>query len=843
MMNHQDLASFIRRAGDFATVRVARVQQHLFLRFPRYRRAAYFLARQIAFALTGNAGARRIGALPMGAAAAPLRVSAAHVQVSEKMARGPAPARVQVFRRNGLGDVLLVTPVLRALRGKYPSSCITVTTCFPEILVGNPNIDKLVKAEQPLDGFDLTIDLCYELTPELHIVDAYAQIAQVKVTDHTPEIFLTKAELARANDILRAAGVDLANPIVGMHVESGWKVRDWPLANFKKVAETLHHIGAQVVVLGENNATALDFGIDLRGKTSIREVAAVVSKCTALMTVDSGLIHVATAFRRPVVSVFGCTDPEKRLPVWARDDAVYADIVCHGCHHRQRPVPVMSAPVCPFETVRCMEGIPVASVVARVSEALKRALRPKVSIVIPHYRSHEMLDRCLESIFRCGASLPFETIVVDDSGIPGSETALDVWRPRIRISKNPENLGFSKSCNRGAKIAAGRYLVFLNDDTVVTPAWLDALVAFIERESSAAVVGPKLLYPSSNTIQHCGMVFNEGRIGEHLYRLLPGYLPAANRVRRFRALTGACFLIRRDEFFRVGGFDEAYSNGGEDTDLCLRLHAAGRGVFYCPESVVYHDEGQSRGLRSVDDANDVYNRARLAERWSEHLSPDIDDYCLLGEIEASEGQTWYWLADVPVDVLAKYQDPNMRRVGRYPFKCELGSGMHPHPGYLHLDTMADAPSLDLLHDISSPLPFLDDTVGEVLANHVIEHVSWRDLPKLAKEMHRVLRPGGQVFIRTPNLRFICESYLAGRKTTEHPSDEMVIAESYGEISSGMWANLKLFSGQNYQGNFHNNCMDPDDLVNLFQRVGFGKVDLRNFGREFSPGEIQLIAVK
>ncbi len=842
-MNHQGLASFIRRAGDIAAGQVARIQQRLFLRFPRYRQAAYFLARQIAFAMTGNAGARRIGAPSGGSTIGPLRWSASRSQISRKSVRSVAPARIQVFRRGALGDVLLVTPVLRALREKYPSSRITVATSYPEILNGNPNIDELVRAEQPLDGFDLTIDLCYELTPELHIVDAYAEIAQVPVTDYDSEVFLTKGELARANDILRAAGVDLARPIVGMHVESGWKVRDWPVANFKSVAESLCAGGAQVVLLGEHNAIPLDFGIDLRNKTTIREVAAVISKCTALVTVDSGLMHVATAFHRPVVAVFGCTDPEKRLPAWARDDVFYADIVCRGCHHRQRPVPAILAPVCPFETVRCMEGIPVSSVVTRVSEVLKRALRPKVSIVIPHYRSREMLERCLESVFRCGASLPFETIVVDDSGIPGFETALGAWQPRIRIVKNPENLGFSKSCNRGAKEATGLYLVFLNDDTVVTPEWLDTLVAFIEREPSAAVVGPKLLYPGSNAIQHCGTVFNEERMGEHLYRLLPGSLPAANRARRFRALTGACLLIRRDEFFQVGGFDEAYRNGGEDTDLCLRIHTEGRGVFYCPESVVYHDEGQSRGLRSVHDPNDVYNRARLAERWAEQLSPDIEAYCLLGEIEQCEGRTWYWLADVQSDVLAKYQDPDLRRVGRYPFKCEIGSGMHPHPGYLHLDTMADAPSLDLLHDISNPLPFLNDTVGEVLANHVIEHVSWRDLPKLVKEMHRILRPGGQVFIRTPNLRFICESYLARRKTAEHPGDEKVIEESYGEISSGMWANLKLFSGQDYEGNFHNNCMDPDDLVNLFRRTGFGKVDLKNFGREFSPGEIQLVAVK
>ncbi len=169
--------------------------------------------------------------------------------------------------------------------------------------------------------------------------------------------------------------------------------------------------------------------------------------------------------------------------------------------------------------------------------------------------------------------------------------------------------------------------------------------------------------------------------------------------------------------------------------------------------------------------------------------------------------------------------------------------MNPQASYLHLDVIAGAPSLDILHDVSRPLPFLDGTVGEILANHVIEHVSWRSLPSLVADLARIMAPGGKAFIRTPNLRFIAERFLAEQLTPEHPDDEKAIREGFGDMTPGLWANIKLFSGQDYPSNFHFNCMDPQDLAHLFRQAGFAHVKLEQFGREFSPGEIQLVAEK
>jgi GT2 family glycosyltransferase/ADP-heptose:LPS heptosyltransferase/predicted SAM-dependent methyltransferase len=753
------------------------------------------------------------------------------------------PGRIQVYRRNALGDVLLATPILRALRQKFPRAHIAFTTLYPGVLDGNPNVDEVVRAPAPLAGYDLTIDLEYERLPEMHIVDAYARIAGVEVKDRTPELRLSLDALEAADATLREAGVRDDRPIVALHMESGWKVRDWSIDRFRDVARALQARGVQVVVIGERPTVACDFAIDLRGRTTLKGVMGLLFKCDLLVGVDSGLMHVAAALRRPFVALFGCTDPEKRVPDWALGNVIYARIVCHGCHHRQRPLPVTTAPVCPFETVRCMEEIEAAQVIDRVTALLDVAARPAVSIVVPHYRHYDVLERCLESLFRVGSATAFEVIVVDDSGENHPDPRIDAWRPRVRVIRNPRNLGFAASCNAGIAAARGEYVVLLNNDTTVTAGWLDRMRALYDSDPQAGIVGPKLLYPGSDAIQHCGTVINELGVAEHLYRFLPCNLAGASRVRRYRALTGACMLMKRQHLLDAGGLDPAYRNGGEDTDLCFTFLNQGLHLLYCPESVVYHHEGYSRGLRGLDDSDDVFNRERLRGRWAKYLTPDIDDFCLLAEIEAAEGRTWPALEDVPADLREKYDSSLSRSVGRYPFRCEIGSGMNPQPGYLHLDVMPHAPSLDILHDVSRPFPFLDGTVREVLANHVIEHVGWRDLPMLIADLCRILAPHGRAFIRTPNLRFIAQRFLSNEPTPEHPDDEAAMRRGYGELTAGLWANIKLFSGQDYPSNFHFNCMDPEDLRKLFLRCGFREARLERFGREFSPGEIQLVAEK
>src|SRR5207247_7279766 len=177
---------------------------------------------------------------------------------------------------------------------------------------------------------------------------------------------------------------------------------------------------------------------------------------------DSSARHRAIAHGVPVVGLFGCTDPEKRYPPWALEHVTRGDVPCLGCHHRQRPLPAIFAPVCPFETVRCMESIRPEAVLERLRPILVDH-PPEVSIIVPHYDRWPLLEGFLAAVHRRPPRLPFEVIVVDDGSTDETHAALAAWGPLVRVVHNrPGVHNFAVSCSRGAAVGRGRLI------TVVT---------------------------------------------------------------------------------------------------------------------------------------------------------------------------------------------------------------------------------------------------------------------------------------------------------------------------------------------------------------------------------------
>jgi GT2 family glycosyltransferase len=239
------------------------------------------------------------------------------------------------------------------------------------------------------------------------------------------------------------------------------------------------------------------------------------------------------------------------------------------------------------------------------------------SIIIPVYNRKGLTRQCVEILLtEPPAEIDREIIVVDDASTDGTPELLASYGDAIRVVRHEENAGFATSCNDGAAAAGGEYLVFLNNDTLPLKGWLDALIRYAGREPKAAVIGCKLLFPD-DTVQHAGVAIAEDLNPRHIYAGFPADHPAVNKSRRYPIVTAGCALFCREPFEEAGGFDDAFVNGFEDVDLCLRIGEAGHEVHYCHEAVLYHLEMATR-----DHADFTANHLLYRRRWAHKVQPD-----------------------------------------------------------------------------------------------------------------------------------------------------------------------------------------------------------------------------
>ncbi len=263
---------------------------------------------------------------------------------------------------------------------------------------------------------------------------------------------------------------------------------------------------------------------------------------------------------------------------------------------------------------------------------------PRCAVVIPTFNGAHLLSTCLESLFaHPPKNCEMRVIVVDDASEDGTAESFDNCDERLTLITRESNGGFGVACNEGARAAGDvDHLVFLNNDTVPLPGWLDALVDEAAERSNAAAIGSKLLYPDG-TIQHAGVTIGQDRWPHHLYAGLPSEHEVANRPKRVIAVTAACLLVRRHVFEELEGFDIAFHNGYEDVDLCHRIGDLGHEIRYCPFSVLYHLESVTRWA-DYDTKHVEHNSRLYAERWCEKIAPDdFEHYLADGLIQAEYG--------------------------------------------------------------------------------------------------------------------------------------------------------------------------------------------------------------
>ncbi|MBA3962025.1 MAG: glycosyltransferase [Chthoniobacterales bacterium] len=245
----------------------------------------------------------------------------------------------------------------------------------------------------------------------------------------------------------------------------------------------------------------------------------------------------------------------------------------------------------------------------------------EVSIIIPVFNQIDFTLACLASIQEHLDQIPIEVVVVDDcSTDPTSETVKQI--KGLVYLRSETNCGFIASCNFGASKARGAYLVFLNNDTVVTPNWLAELHETLDSVPKAGLVGSKLVYPDGRLQEAGGIIWRDAS-GWNRGKFQDPEKPEYNFLREVDYCSAASVMIPKSLFESLGGFDSKYSPAYyEDTDLAFKVRASGRKVLYQPLSKVIHYEGITSGTDISAGAKKYQevNRNTFATTWDAVLA-------------------------------------------------------------------------------------------------------------------------------------------------------------------------------------------------------------------------------
>lgn len=209
---------------------------------------------------------------------------------------------------------------------------------------------------------------------------------------------------------------------------------------------------------------------------------------------------------------------------------------------------------------------------------------PSVTVVIPNLDGGTLLERCVSTALGQDPGVLLDVVIVDNGSVDASATRVRERVPAVALIENRRNEGFARACNQGAAVATADFILFLNNDVRVTPNCISDLVRYAAGDHSAAAWQPRLVSPVD-------------RYEEPFYSLLTstGFLMhqetkrSGERAEDAFSLKGACLLVRRSAFERVGGFDETFFAYFEESDLCWRFHLAGWSVRFvdicCAEHV------------------------------------------------------------------------------------------------------------------------------------------------------------------------------------------------------------------------------------------------------------------
>ena len=244
----------------------------------------------------------------------------------------------------------------------------------------------------------------------------------------------------------------------------------------------------------------------------------------------------------------------------------------------------------------------------------------RVSFIIPLYNCLPLSQAMLESLLTTlPADLDHEIVLIDDVSTDSTREWLATLKhPNLRVILNDRNLGYAATNNRAVATATGDLLVLLNNDLILTPGWLEPMLALHVSLPKPGAIGNIQYNATTGAIDHAGIYVTAKGKPEHDTTPVPcaGTCCGSCACHRFSpAITGACLLITRSLWQQLGGFDEQFRNGAEDIDLCFRARRAGFNNAVALRSIILHHVSSSPGRKQ----NDERNSYLFTLRWEKEL--------------------------------------------------------------------------------------------------------------------------------------------------------------------------------------------------------------------------------
>ncbi|MBC7948119.1 MAG: glycosyltransferase [Chitinophagaceae bacterium] len=251
----------------------------------------------------------------------------------------------------------------------------------------------------------------------------------------------------------------------------------------------------------------------------------------------------------------------------------------------------------------------------------------QLSVIIVNYNVRHFLEQCLFSVQKAIAGITSEVMVVDNNSSDNSVGFLRPKFPGISFTSNKENTGFARACNQGLKQAKGKYILFLNPDTLVPEDCFKKCIAFFETHPDAGALGIRMLDGSGNFLRESKRSFPSPMTS--LFKLfgLSKIFPRSRTFARYHlghldenkdhqvdVLAGAFMMIRKEILDEIGGFDESFFMYGEDVDLSFRIQKAGYTNYYFSGSSIIHFKGESTKKGSLNYVRLFYNAMNIFVR-------------------------------------------------------------------------------------------------------------------------------------------------------------------------------------------------------------------------------------